>query len=368
MRSAELYLVALVTLTLAGCVQKLGLAQVGLDDDLDGVLDDADNCPDVFNPRQQDFDRDGIGDHCSACMSPSDRDVDGDGIDDACDACVGPGELDLDVGEDGIDDGCEPCPAATGQDLDGDGVDDACDSCLRGPPYDEDGDGVANACDDCPSRPDPFQEHANDGDRLGDACDPDTDPLGASGMTSSQIQRQFDGFEDVPEPWEQNDATRGGGIAHVPAQGVAVASGRLSEVFLVETVVSVPTPSADATFEIFVEGSAFCPLIADCYATAACTLDGDGHVVLLSYTGELSTSAETLDVSEPIKLWFRSSLSTKSSTGGMSQLCVGVDAHGVVATAREDDVGIPTGGLRFRTSFTAGPQPIDLRYVWLVSN
>jgi VCBS repeat-containing protein len=40
------------------------------DDDNDGVLDTADNCPLTFNPNQADFDLDGIGDTCDAQTGP----------------------------------------------------------------------------------------------------------------------------------------------------------------------------------------------------------------------------------------------------------------------------------------------------------
>lgn len=52
----------------------------GVDDrDDDGVSDDADNCPDVSNADQADYDGDGMGDAC-------DPDDDGDGVDDVDDA------------------------------------------------------------------------------------------------------------------------------------------------------------------------------------------------------------------------------------------------------------------------------------------
>jgi hypothetical protein len=367
MCSARLTLVALALLV-AGCTHTFGLDQVGLDDDHDGVLDDADNCPDDYNPRQQDFDRDGVGDHCSVCMAPNGRDDDADGLDDACDACVGPGELDRDVGDDGIDDGCEPCPEATGQDLDEDGIDDACDSCLRGPPLDEDGDGVANACDACPSRPDPLQEHAGDTDRLGDACDPDTDPLGASQIKTLQTHRLFDGFDGMPAAWLLNDVPASGGESHLPALAQMVPSARFTHSFLLEASVRFAALAKDASFAMFVEGNAFCPNIVNCYASATCTLTSDGNVRLLSYTGEEFTSTETLDVTDGVRMWFRSSTSSRSPNGGMTQLCVGVDVHGVTATAVQDEVPAPIEGLQYLATLTAGAQPVDLRYVWLVSN
>ena len=41
------------------------------DADGDGVLDEVDNCPDVFNPDQLDSDANGIGDACEPVVSPS---------------------------------------------------------------------------------------------------------------------------------------------------------------------------------------------------------------------------------------------------------------------------------------------------------
>src|SRR5204862_517374 len=46
-----------------------GVAGTG-DGDQDGVPDDQDNCPEVYNPDQKDADHDGIGDACE-CTSPA---------------------------------------------------------------------------------------------------------------------------------------------------------------------------------------------------------------------------------------------------------------------------------------------------------
>jgi spore coat protein CotH len=58
------------------------------DEDSDGVLDDADNCPREPNPAQTDSDGDEIGDDCDNCPSvanPRQRDTDRDGAGDECD-------------------------------------------------------------------------------------------------------------------------------------------------------------------------------------------------------------------------------------------------------------------------------------------
>jgi PKD repeat protein len=61
---------------------------IGLDRDLDGVADSADNCPVVFNPGQFDSERDFVGNDCDNCpfvTNPSQADKDADGLGDACD-------------------------------------------------------------------------------------------------------------------------------------------------------------------------------------------------------------------------------------------------------------------------------------------
>jgi hypothetical protein len=92
--------------------------------------------------------------------NPHDGDQDGDGVPDDRDVC--PRVFDPDQG-----------------DLDGDQAGDACDACPWGanvcpcnPPAgdDQDGDGVSDATDDCPERSNPDQADA-DGDHIGDACD-----------------------------------------------------------------------------------------------------------------------------------------------------------------------------------------------------
>lgn len=93
------------------------------DKDGDGILDEQDNCPSIFNPvRPMDVGRQ--------------ADADGDGIGDACDECP----------------------------------EDATQRCERAVATDLDGDGIPNGIDNCPSIPNPDQADA-DADGHGDACD-----------------------------------------------------------------------------------------------------------------------------------------------------------------------------------------------------
>lgn len=74
------------------------------DVDGDGIPNTTDNCPDKYNPNQEDMDQDGMGDLC-------DDDSDADGILNTTDNCpfaVNPGQEDRDG--DGIGDVCDPNP------------------------------------------------------------------------------------------------------------------------------------------------------------------------------------------------------------------------------------------------------------------
>ncbi|MBK7427322.1 MAG: thrombospondin type 3 repeat-containing protein [Saprospiraceae bacterium] len=67
-----------------------GAAACFPDADGDGIIDNADNCPDNYNPYQLDTDSDGLGDACDNCIlnhNPGQADGDGDGIGNVCDAC-----------------------------------------------------------------------------------------------------------------------------------------------------------------------------------------------------------------------------------------------------------------------------------------
>jgi hypothetical protein len=77
------------------------LACGAADSDNDGVLDDVDNCPLVYNPLQEDSNDNGIGDACEG-------DGDGDGVSDDVDNCpnvYNPDQADSD--DNGIGDACD---------------------------------------------------------------------------------------------------------------------------------------------------------------------------------------------------------------------------------------------------------------------
>ena len=62
--------VLLFSSSLVGCISESDI-------DSDGISDKVDNCPEIFNPEQLDFDDDKVGDLCDTCLlytSPSPRD------------------------------------------------------------------------------------------------------------------------------------------------------------------------------------------------------------------------------------------------------------------------------------------------------
>jgi predicted extracellular nuclease len=121
----------------------VGLDLTLSDTDGDGTPNVDDNCVAVFNPRQNDFDGDGMGNRC-------DPDDDNDGVLDVDDPFPwNSSKPDTDGDGDGVPDGVDNCPAvknARQNDFDGDGMGNRCDP-------DDDGDGVLNGDDPFPWNP-----------------------------------------------------------------------------------------------------------------------------------------------------------------------------------------------------------------------
>ncbi len=119
----------------------------GYDDDCDEIANESDNCPQTYNPNQEDGEGDGMGDVC-----------------DNCPAMANPTQLDAD--DDLLGDVCDNCPAIfnpSQEDMDTDMMGDVCDDDL-------DGDGILNVEDNCPEIYNPNQQDI-DGDGVGDICD-----------------------------------------------------------------------------------------------------------------------------------------------------------------------------------------------------
>ncbi|MEE8111797.1 MAG: thrombospondin type 3 repeat-containing protein, partial [Acidobacteriota bacterium] len=124
----------------------------GADRDRDGFGDLCDNCPNRFNPGQEDFDADGLGDAC-----------------DNCNTVANPDQFDTD--QDGAGDACDPCPLDPDDDRDGDGLCADVDPCPDDPENDQDEDSLCGDLDNCPGTAN--HTHADrDLDGAGDACQP----------------------------------------------------------------------------------------------------------------------------------------------------------------------------------------------------
>ncbi len=99
-----------------------GLINLLCDADDDGVGDDYDNCPEVWNPEQLDCDDDGMGDACAIADGYS-EDCNENGVPDECDLAD---LTSLDCNENGIPDECDVADL-TSLDCNENGVPDECD-------------------------------------------------------------------------------------------------------------------------------------------------------------------------------------------------------------------------------------------------
>ena len=105
------------------------------DIDHDGILNEIDNCPQVYNPQQEDCDGNGVGDACEldcnhngipdSCdiANGTAKDCNGNGIPDSCDIASG---LAKDCNSNGIPDSCEILSGAV-TDINGNNIPDSCD-------------------------------------------------------------------------------------------------------------------------------------------------------------------------------------------------------------------------------------------------
>ncbi|MCK4573539.1 MAG: S8 family serine peptidase [candidate division Zixibacteria bacterium] len=126
------------------------------DTDADCIVDASDNCPDQFNPTQQNSDADTYGDACDNCpevTNPDQADADSDEAGDICDNCPSIANTDQQNADaDTYGDACDNCPGVTNPDQ-----------------LNSDTDSHGDLCDNCPTVDNEDQADSN-GDNVGDAC------------------------------------------------------------------------------------------------------------------------------------------------------------------------------------------------------
>jgi len=235
----------------ASALVDVQVPECSLDNDLDGINDCDDLCPEAFDPAQTDTDGDGAGDACDGdddndsyadgsdncpLLANDQRNDDEDSLGDACDtdddndtvadttdncpfaanadqtnsdgASDGGDVCDDDDDNDMIGDDDDNCPVDSNfsqDDDDDDGEGDVCDA-------DDDGDDVTDGADNCP-RVSNMSQANNDLDSLGDACDVDDDNDGVLdlvdncpfGANPAQEDGDRDGQGDACDGDDDND-------------------------------------------------------------------------------------------------------------------------------------------------------------------
>lgn len=166
------------------------------DDDEDGIPNDQDNCPSTANADQVNNDKaDEIANGLEILGDVCDDDDDNDGICDGADDVLGVCS--------GGPDNCQFIPNLEQEDTNQNGIGNACET------VDIDEDGIPNWGDNCPSDYNPDQGD-QDGDKIGDKCDPDLDgdtiPNGIDNCLNAYNPKQEDTNEDGMGDACQGDA------------------------------------------------------------------------------------------------------------------------------------------------------------------
>jgi len=193
MKKILIMTIILFSSTLSGCLDSVR------DSDGDGLKNDSDNCPEISNPDQINYDDDAFGNEC-------DLDDDNDGKEDILDLCEygekswfsvestdfdSDGCRDLTEDEDDDNDGvidnddAFPKDADESADSDTDGVGDNADAFPLDPneTTDTDADGVGDNADAFPL--DPSETTDTDADRVGDNADTDDDDDGVADVNDA---------------------------------------------------------------------------------------------------------------------------------------------------------------------------------------
>ncbi len=206
------------------------------DQDGDGIPDDVDNCPTVFNP---------VFTTAAVTLFDEQPDVDLDDQGDVCDPCPF--------------DASDSCAAAAANDIDGDGVANGVDNCpltSNEGQADADLDGHGDVCDSC-DQPNPGLLACSVGvEAIQNPDHPDHVPPGApvsiSGMFVTSISAGDDGFTAETgsgEPWTGITVFTGSNPANLQVGDQVTIAGTVEEYFdLTEIVdasitVDVPAPN-----------------------------------------------------------------------------------------------------------------------------